>query len=127
MEVTDKLEAIRAEVPECVAVAFADLSARMVLSVSTRTRQPQEALDDLSAAAADLLDGPAAAPMSRLLGEGTSRVGHAVTQSRSETRIYVRSSSDPAEALCCICAPMVDIDAVMLHAKAALEHIGGKG
>lgn len=127
MNVTERLDQLRTKMPECVAVAFADLSAQMVLSVSTRTRQPQEALDNLSVAAADLLNGPVAEPFTGTLAAENAGIGHAVTQTRSETRIYVRSATDPAEALCCICGPTVDISAVLRHARDAMLNISNKG
>lgn len=126
MSVNTHLDAVREAVPECVAVAFADLGAKMVLSVSTRTKQPQEALDDLSNAAVQLLDGPAANAVADSFSKHKSPVSHAITHNRSETRIYLRADGSASEALCCICSPTVDIDAILRHAQTALTRIGAK-
>jgi hypothetical protein len=123
MTITDELDAVRAAVPGCVAVAYADLSSGLVLCVSSARRQNREALDALCATASDLLDGAASGAAAGAVGEAGEAIDEAVSLSPGATFAFLRSSLDPVEALCCIGTPDVDIEALLAEARGALGRI----
>ena len=113
MSVTDALDAMRAEVPGCSMVLYADLKSGLVLSASSLGNPGQEALDAQSGAAQLALDG--------LLAEGARAVwaetGEAAPEmtwllTGSDARLFLRSPGAAPEALVCLCAPDADFDKV---------------
>jgi hypothetical protein len=57
MSLDTALSKAQQEVPECVAVGFVDMSTGMLLAVRTVDSHPQEVLDLVAAATADLFQG----------------------------------------------------------------------
>lgn len=57
MSLDSSLSKAQQEVPECVAVGFVDMSTGMLLAVRTVDSHPQEVLDLVAAATADLFQG----------------------------------------------------------------------
>lgn len=128
---TEQLDAAREAVPGCSVVAFADLSAGLVLCVSASRRPPQELLDQLCAMAVDLLDGAAAKSALRALGpEGeedpatVAKVDCAIALPAGRSCLFIRSATDPVEALCCLGTAAMDTasaEAALRQALAGIE------
>ncbi len=57
-ELDAKLQKAVTSIPECVAAGFVDLASGMVLSIKTVDSHPQEVVDLLAAATADIFQGP---------------------------------------------------------------------
>lgn len=122
MSVSDDLDSFRAAVPECRFVAFMDLDASMVLSVSVQTKKRQEVLDGLAERASKLLPlAEDSLSKSLALGEEPALPDLAVLLSERETLVFIRSGSERHEALCCGCSPNAAIDAIITSARAALS------
>ena len=67
--IKDHIETLQSGFDGCICLALADLSTRTVLCASSRERLPQERLDALCAAAAELLTSdPDATPQVRVMG-----------------------------------------------------------
>lgn len=124
MSVMDNLDALRRALPDCSMVALGDLSARLILCASHPGQVPQERLDRLCAAAAALLDGPGADGAATLLGApADTGADLAVAMTGLECKLFVRSTVDRADVLCCVCAPNVDITEVADLARSTLADI----
>jgi hypothetical protein len=111
--VADRLQDLVNDWDGCAAAGFADLSAQMVLVHAGNSRYQREALDQLCAEAVVLLNAPTS----------TGRVQHAVMAMADQTRIYLRASADPDDALCCICSPDIAVGPFLAAASACLEQI----
>lgn len=97
-----ELDALRAGLKGCRLAAYADLSARMVLRVSSDTKPRREEVDALCDLAAQCLDGPA---MPALFdGEPPFT---ALFAGPKESRFFIRSLTDPTDALILIVAEPV--------------------
>ncbi|MEM8631006.1 MAG: hypothetical protein AAGF74_07205 [Pseudomonadota bacterium] len=124
MTVADELDDIRAEFPECKALAFVDLSSAMALTVSARRKPPQETIDELCQNAIAVLDGPGGEV---LVGAAelppSVRVAHGVLCGQDDLRVFVRSSAVPSEALCGLCGHRLDILAFVVRAARGLSAI----
>lgn len=116
MSIADQLDAIHRDFPGCDVVAFADISARLMLCVNAANARPQEWLDRLCVTAADALDGPAA----QAFGQGADRVTESVVLTDETALAFVRSAEAPDDVLCCSCARDVDLDALLARARAEL-------
>jgi hypothetical protein len=66
MSLDASLAKAQQEVPECVAVGFVDMSTGMLLAVRTVDSHPQEVLDLVAAATADLFQGKSVTAIERM-------------------------------------------------------------
>ena len=123
MTITGELDRLRAAVPGCTTVAYADLSSGLVLSVSAARRQQQETLDALAIMSTALVEGDGPARAQGVLDD-SGRIEEALRLSPGETLAVLRSAVDPAEALCCVGTGDVDVDLLVREARRALDRIG---
>lgn len=127
MNIASTLEKIRRDFPACETLAYADISTNNVLSSSAETTLRQEHLNDLCNTAVDMLTGPSAAQVARVWEEGQTAspdVYQAIIVEAAEVGIFLRSASNPTDALCCVCQPSIDIPAFIATARQRLEEIG---
>ncbi|MCR8725021.1 hypothetical protein [Frigidibacter sp. ROC022] len=125
---TDQLDTVREALPGCSVVAFADLSAGLVLCVSATRRPAQEVLDRLCDMANDLLNGAAAQSAVRVLHPGpddpaVAPVDRAIAMPAGQSYLFLRSASDPVEALCCIGSTAMDLGAAETALRQTLAGI----
>lgn len=115
--VVNELDALREKYEGCTALAFADLSTKMILVTDSGSNLRREALDALCSEAALLLGAngePAFAdhPSHR-----------AYVASTAQLRVFLRSDQEPNDVLCCICGPKTDAAAFIADACACLDRI----
>ncbi len=106
--IMEKLDSIRAEFPACVAVALADITSQTVFCVSAHRKPPQERIDAMCEAAAQMLD----------------RVGfpqECVVMSENQTLVFLRSPREPTEALLSICTADMDVERFLTQCRAQLN------
>jgi hypothetical protein len=117
--VVNELDTLREASSGCDAIAFADLSTRMILVTDTQSNLPREALDALCLQASSVLgvSGKIA------LGAHPSRV--ALLAEKSTVRLFLRAANEPDDVLCCVCTPNIDIDKLVEDATACLNRISG--
>ena len=58
MSLEDAIQKSITEIPECLAGGYVDLTSGMLLGIKTVDSHPQEVLEMLAAATADLFQGP---------------------------------------------------------------------
>lgn len=105
------LSQFRAQLPDCELAVYADIGSGTVLSSDGALRYPQEYLDALCACAAELFQP----------GADDSASDHVMFMNATGSRLFFRSKEEPNEALCCICAPDVDLARLMNVSRAALD------
>ena len=125
MDVTEKLDAMRSELPGCSLIAFTDLGSKLVLSASSAGKPAQEELDRLSELAHVMLDGAVADGAAPVLerAEGDTRAGTAMLLSGSDAKVFMRAPGEAAEALVCVCAPEADLRKVVDCGRSTLDII----
>ena len=109
--VQDALNAVCDDIEGCESLAFVDLSTRMVLVSNASTPESQDTLNMLCAEAALLLE--------------TGQI--AMAASSDHVHLFMRSPTEPSDALCCICAPGTNFSALVPAAQACLSTISGDG
>ena len=117
--VVDELDQLRDANPGCKMVAYADLSAHMILVTDSGTTQPREVLDALCNEAASLL-GTKGKP-----SLGKSPGNAAVWATAASLRVFLRAPGEPNDVLCCVCAPNVNVGKLVAKASACLDRISG--
>ena len=125
MDVEEALKKLRAEVTGCELAAFTDLSSKMVLCVNAGGRRAQEELDEISATAATVLEGSLAESAQVLLED--KKPSSAITMTKVDLRVFLRSKSSENEALICVCSPQADIASVLNRGRSALDDIASTG
>lgn len=126
MDITAELDAMRADLRGCALVAYTDLTSQLILSTSAASKPVQEEMNALSKAAHLALEGGFAEGAAPSWG-GTPPVETAVLMTGSEARLFLRSPSNPDEALVCVCAADTDLDAAVTEARAVLQRIASQG
>ena len=102
-----------------VVVAFADLSTSMILASQGRPTVTQEQLEQLCRQARASFDDPLFSLSVEAFGEPHS----AVLLGQDSVRVILRSESEPADALCCICDQGIDLAAFVAKIRQTLEKI----
>lgn len=124
--ILDHLNGLRADFPDCLAVALIDLPAGLVLCISANDKPLQERLDGLCATAAELFEGAAATGFALALDNpkgADTQISSVMT--KTETCLFLRSPADPKEALFCVCSSGVDVNRLLQSAKDRLDLIAG--
>ena len=117
--VVNELDTLLAANVGCQAIAFADLSTRMILVTDTQSKLPREALDALCVQAGSVLG----AHGKIALGAQPSRM--ALLAEKTSVQLFLRASDEPDDVLCCVCAPDVNVDTLVAEATACLSRISG--
>lgn len=126
MTVAGKLEDLRANLPGCSLAAFGDLKSKITFCISADAKPPQEKLDAICVTAAAFLDGPLARRTNAVLGGDRSRhLNEAVVLTPGNVQIFLRSHSDAADVLCCVCSGDTDFQTAVQIARATLCEIAG--
>jgi hypothetical protein len=100
-------------------VAFADLSSRMILTSAGPLSTTQEHLDRLCNQARACFDDPLFSLSVEAFGEPHG----AVVMGPDGLRLFLRSDVEPADALCCICDPGIDLAVFVPKIRETLESI----
>jgi len=107
--VQDLLDTVCGDIKGCLSLAFVDLTTQMVLVSNSATSESQEALNTLCLEGALLL-----------------KTGQVAMASHSDRiHLFLRSSVDPSDAMCCICARDATFDVLVPSVQACLSQISG--
>ncbi|MEL6682717.1 MAG: hypothetical protein AAFQ09_08730 [Pseudomonadota bacterium] len=117
--VVDALDALQSSFAGCETLAFADLSTQMILVTNSATTSPREALDALCKEAALTLGTKGT------IAIGSDQSTAAIIAGEDQLRVFMRASEEPADVLCCVCQPDVDVAGFIPAARACLEQISG--
>lgn len=126
MDIAAELDAMRAAIQGCSLAAYTDLSSQLVLCSSAVSTPRQEDINALSAAAELALNGAFAESASPVWG-GTAPADIAMLMSSNDVRVFLRSASNPSEALICVCGTDTDLTTAADQARAALARISAAG
>ncbi len=107
--------------PQARLVAFADLSSSMILASQGSRSITQEHLDRLCKQARASFDDPLFA----LAMEAFSEPQAALMLGDGGVHVFMRSESEPADALCCICDHGIDLASFVEAVRETLAGISG--
>ena len=119
MSVKSRLDDLRKAHPLCEVAAFADVDSGTVLCVSGLTSYKQEEMDWLCATAVECLEGPERE-------RAATGVDRAIVATSKDLRVFLRSGSDPADVLLCLCDPELDLGSFTVEATRVLAEIGAE-
>jgi hypothetical protein len=105
--------------PQARVVAFADLSSRMILASQGKDDVTQEFLDRLCQQARTSFDDPLFSLSVEAFGEPHT----ALIMGTDGIRLFLRSETEPADALCCICDHSIDLPGFVAKIRETLDKI----
>jgi hypothetical protein len=130
MSLDSTLSKAQQEVPECVAVGFVDMSTGMLLAVRTVDSHPQEVLDLVAAATADLFQGRSVSAIEKLFrkSRGQTEDGHhyfneIVVLSDNLLHIFERSKKNSNHAAVFVTRASANIGMVLSKARVMMREL----
>lgn len=117
-------------VPECVAAGYVDMSTGMLLGVKTVDSHPQEVLDLVAAATADLFQGQSVSAIEKLFrrSRGQSEDGkhyfnEIIVFSDNLLHLFFRAKRHPDQAVVFVCRGTVNIGMALTKGRQAVGDI----
>jgi hypothetical protein len=117
-------------IPECVATGYVDMSTGMLLGVKTVDSHPQEVLDLVAAATADLFQGQSVTSIEKLFrkSRGQSEDGNhyfreIIVFSENLIHVFLRSKKKTDQAVVFICRGSANIGMVLTKSRQSLGDI----
>ena len=117
-------------VPECVAAGYVDMSTGMLLGVKTVDSHPQEVLDLVAAATADLFQGQSVTSIEKLFrkarGQGENGMHYfreIIVFSENLLHVFLRSKKKSDQAVVFVCRATANIGMALTKARQCLSDI----
>jgi hypothetical protein len=123
------LTKVQAEIPECVASGYVDMSTGMLLGVRTVDSHPREVLDLVAAATADLFQGSNVTAIEQLFkrARGVNDNQHYFEEifvmSHNLLHVFLRAKKFPDHAVVFVCRKSANIGMVIAKSRLALSGI----
>ena len=130
MSLEAAIQSAVSNIPECVAGGYVDMSTGMLLGVKTVDSHPQEVLDFVAAATADLFQGKNVVTIENMFKKhrGLEANSHHYFQeivvfSDNLLHIFQRSKKNPEHAVVWVCKKSANIGMALTKARMALTAV----
>lgn len=130
MSLDTALAKAQQNIPECVAAGYVDMSTGMLLSVKTLDSHPQEVLDLVAAATADLFQGQSVTTIEKLFrrsrGQGENGAHYfreIIVFSENLLHVFLRGKKKSDQALVIICRASANIGMVLSKTRMSLGDV----
>ena len=130
MSLDTALAKAQGSVPECVAAGYVDMSTGMLLGVRTVDSHPQEVLDLVSAATADLFQGQNVTAIEKLFRkarghdeDGKHYFNEILVFSENLLHVFLRSKRYRDQAAVFVCRGSVNIGMALTKSRLSLGDI----
>ncbi|HEY6877285.1 MAG TPA: hypothetical protein VI299_04660 [Polyangiales bacterium] len=130
MSLDTALAKAQTSIPECVAAGYVDMSTGMLLGVRTVDSHPQEVLDLVAAATADLFQGQTVIAIEKIFRrsrgqpESSAHFFHEmVVFSENLIHVFQRGKKKKDQAIVFVCRGTANVGMVIAKSRAALADI----
>lgn len=130
MSLDSAIQAGVKEIPECVAGGYVDMSTGMLLGVKTVESHPQEVLDLVAAATADMFQGKNVSAIESMFkkSRGLDDDGHHYFQemivfSDNLIHVFQRCKKNPDHAVVWVCGKSANMGMVLTKARMNLSGV----
>ncbi len=129
MSLDSALSAAVSNVPECVAGGFVDLSTGMLLGIKTVDSHPQEVLEILAAATADLFQGSNVVTIENLFkrARGVEEARHyfqeIIVNSDNLVHLFLRGKKNQDYVVTFVCRRNVNLGMAITKARQAMPEL----
>ena len=134
MSLDSALTKAQQAVPECVATGYVAMSTGMLLGVKTVDSHPQEVLDLVAAATADLFQGQSVTAIEKLFrrsrgqGEdGNHYFNEIIVFSQNLLHVFLRSKKNHDQALVFVTRASANIGMVLTKSRQSLGEVESAG
>lgn len=124
------LSKAQSQIPECVAAGYVDMATGMLLGVKTVDSHPQDVLDLVSAATADLFQGPNVTAIEKLFRkarghaeDGSHYFEEIVVFSKNLIHVFLRCKKASNQAVVFVCRGSANIGMVLVKSRSAVVEI----
>jgi hypothetical protein len=130
MSLDAKLKESIQDIPECVAGGYVDMNTGMLMSVDTVESHPQEVLDMVSAATADLFQGENVTTIEKMFKKhrGLEDDGHHYFQeivvfSDNLLHLFFRGNTNTDHAIVWVCDKSVNVGMALTKARMQVDQV----
>ena len=130
MSLDKAINAASAQIPECLAAGYVDMSTGMLLAVKTVDSHPSEVLDLVAAATSDLFQGSNVTTIEKLFDKsrGTTANGNHYFQeiivfSNNLLHVFLRGKKNPNHAVVFVCRVSANIGMVIAKSRLSLPTV----
>lgn len=130
MSLDKTLQTTMTTIPECLASGYVDMETGMLLGMHTVDSHPQEVLDTLAAATADLFQGSSVVHIENMFKKtrGTEKDTQHYFQemfifSENLLHVFMRSKKYPDHVVCYVCRKNANPGMVLTKARMGMEAV----
>ncbi|GAD23726.1 hypothetical protein [Acidovorax sp. MR-S7] len=127
MSFENALNQAASTVPECVAAGYVDISSGMLLALKTVDSHPQQVIDLLAAATADMFAGPNVSMIERLFkkarglqDDGFHYFQEVIVNSENLIHVFLRGKINPDYVVVFVCRKTANLGMALTKARLAL-------
>ena len=127
MSFENALNQAASTVPECVAAGYVDISSGMLLAIKTVDSHPQQVIDLLAAATADMFAGPNVSMIERLFkkarglqDDGFHYFQEVIVNSENLIHVFLRGKINPDYVVVFVCRKTANLGMALTKARLAL-------
>lgn len=117
-------------IPECLAAGYVDMNSGMLLGVQTVDSHPQEVLDTVAAATADLFQGKNVVMIENMFKKARGQeedkrhyFHEVIVFSEHLLHVFLRSKTTQEQVLCVVCRKSANIGMVLMKSRLALDDV----
>ena len=127
MSFENALNQAASTVPECVAAGYVDISSGMLLALKTVDSHPQQVIDLLAAATADMFAGPNVSMIERLFkkarglqDDGFHYFQEVIVNSENLIHVFLRGKNNPEYVAVFVCRKTANLGMALTKARLAM-------
>lgn len=130
MSLDEAIQQSISTIPECLAGGYVDLSSGMLLGIKTVDSHPQEVLEMLAAATADLFQGPNVVTIENMFKKSRGLplddfhyFQEIIVNSENLIHIFMRSKAHQDHVVTFVCRRTANLGMVLTKARSALPKV----
>ena len=130
MSFENALNQAASTVPECVAAGYVDISSGMLLALKTVDSHPQQVIDLLAAATADMFAGPNVSMIERLFkkarglqDDGYHYFQEIIVNSENLIHVFLRGKTNPEYVAVFVCRKTANLGMALTKARLAMPKL----
>ncbi len=130
MSLQETIESCVQQIPECVAGGYVDLTTGMLLGIDTVDSHPQEVIDLVAAATADLFQGPNVVAIEQLFKKSRGLEDHdmhyfqeMIIFSDNLIHVFLRAKRYPDHVVCFVTRKAANIGMVLAKSRMLLSNL----
>lgn len=117
-------------IPECLAAGYVDLESGMLIGIKTVDSHPDEVMDMLAAATAEMFQGPNVVAIEKTFkkargveDDGSHYFQEMIVNSDNLIHFFMRSKRSPDQVACFVCRRSANLGMVVTKARKAMPEI----